>query len=187
MYLCVFRSGVFECEHSLPFWAKKPDKNLNVCTFSKGMTRVRLSLAGLGNSPIVPVDDSVDREWLELQSQLREDRKFAEDTERAIQDLGIENDEQLMNIGDLRDAIAEKEAANEQKRIAALEVQERFLWDLSFAVKKCLVEERGATTMQGVAISQVPVKAILDAAEVEDPQPHEWMTWIEEKFQQQQP
>lgn len=151
----------------------------------KHHSSARRSLLG---SPLAPIDDaSADREWMELQSKLAADQKFAEDTERAIHELGLENDEPMMSLSEMREVVEAKEAANEEKRNAALAAQERFLWDLSFAMKKCLVEERGPTTMQGVALSQLPIKSILDAAEVEDPQPHEWMKWIEEKFQQQQP
>lgn len=128
-----------------------------------------------------------DREWMALQSQLREDEQFANSTEQMINAIGVENDEQHMNIDSLQAVIAEKEQANERKRVAALEHQDRLIWELAFAMKRWLVEEKGATTMEGVALSQLPVSTILKDADEEDPQPQDWMQWIEQKYRQQQP
>jgi hypothetical protein len=99
-------------------------------------------------------------------------------------ELAEENDEAFMNPNELRALILAKESQNEEKRLDALSVQDRFIWDLSLAVKLCIVEELGPTTMPGVATAQIPIQAVLEAAEAEDPQPSEWTQWIEHKFLQ---
>lgn len=124
---------------------------------------------------------------MQLQSQLREDEAFANSTEQMINAIGLENDEQHMSIDSLQALIEEKEQANERKRVAALEHQDRLIWELAFAMKRWLVEEKGATSMEGVTLSQLPVSSILKEADEEDPQPQDWMQWIEQKYRQQQP
>jgi len=122
-----------------------------------------------------------EREWLRLQARLTDDQQIARDTELAIQSLG-ENSGQFMNTDELRDSVMAKEAMAEELRQEALDTQSKFIWELSLAIKRCLVSEAGPTTLRGVAISQIPVQAVLDDAESEDPQPHEWLTWAERRF-----
>jgi hypothetical protein len=112
-------------------------------------------------------------------------RQAASIADQALNELRDENDEAFLDANELRALILEKEATNEQKRLSALETQDRFLWDLSLAVKRCLVEERGQTSMGGHAIAQVTIPSLLEIAEAEDPQPSEWGTWIEQKLVQQ--
>jgi hypothetical protein len=123
-----------------------------------------------------------DREWIRLQASLQSASQLAASTDQAVRELVDENDEAFMNAAQLRERIAEKEAANERRRNEALAEQEKFIWDLSLAIKRCLVEEKGPTTINGVAISHLPVRALLDMAETEDPQPDTWAGWIECKF-----
>jgi hypothetical protein len=126
-----------------------------------------------------------EREWMQIQSTLESNRELAATSNQAIQELGDENDEAFMNVDQLRGVIARKEALNERKRTDALAVQEKFIWDLALAVKRCLVDEKGQTTINGVAISQLAVQSVLNMAETEDPEPDAWCRWIEGKFVQQ--
>jgi hypothetical protein len=71
---------------------------------------------------------------------------------------------------------------NGRTRADALAIQEKFLWDPSFAVKRCLVEEKWQATLEEVALSQVSVQSIMDRAETEDPQPETWSEWLGGKF-----
>jgi hypothetical protein len=129
--------------------------------------------------------DASDREWILLQATLQSTSQRGASTHQAVRELVDENDETFMNVAQLRERIAEKEAANERKRNEALAEQDKFIWDLSLAIKRCLVEEKGPTTINGVAISHLPVQTLLDMAEADDPEPDTWARWIEGKFCQQ--
>jgi hypothetical protein len=126
-----------------------------------------------------------DREWIQLQQSVDENRQLAATAQQSIQGLVSGNDEAFMNAAQLREVIQRKETENERGRVNALSIQEKFIWDLSFALKRCLVEEKGSTTLEGIAVSQLPVQSILECAETEDPQPENWSRWIEDKFRQQ--
>ena len=63
-------------------------------------------------------------------------------------------------------------------------MKERFIWDLSLAMKSCLVDEFGPSTDNAVKISTVRIHDIMDRAQEENPQPHEWSQWIENQYVQ---
>jgi len=126
-----------------------------------------------------------DREWIALQRRTEATGMAAEAIDREIQGIIDENDEAFMNAEQLRGVIQRKEEANELKRTEVLAEQDKLLWDLTFAYKRCLVEEAGPTTLKGIGLSQVSVPSILSMAENEDPQPSEWATWIQNKYRQE--
>jgi hypothetical protein len=76
----------------------------------------------------------------------------------------------------------QKQSTNDRSRRRALAIQDKLIWDLSFAMKRCLVEEKWQTTLKGIAIAQLPVQSLLDCAETEDPQPETWHRWIKNKY-----
>ena len=63
-----------------------------------------------------------------------------------------------------------------------VEAQDRFIWDLSLAIKQYLVQEKGASTMQGIAISQIPIQHVIENFDEEEPEPEQWEQWIKDKF-----
>jgi hypothetical protein len=126
-----------------------------------------------------------DREWMRLQAAVDENRELAASAEQSVRVLVNENDETFMNAAQLREVIQRKGESTERARTKALALQEKLLWDLSFAVKRCLVEEKGQTTLEGIAFSQVSVQSVVDCAESEDPSPETWSDWIDNKFRGQ--
>jgi hypothetical protein len=111
--------------------------------------------------------------------------RLAESSEREVRSLIDEDDEAFMNAHELQALIERKTTVTQTKRQDVLFEQDKLLWDLSLAFKRCLVAERGATTMAGVQISHISVQSVLDRAEAEDPQPQDWTNWIQDKFLQE--
>jgi hypothetical protein len=166
----------------------------------KRRTAVRLSLLSTsdtisnytGNRDVSPLTSGrssnisqSDREWMRIQGEIEENKQLAESAEQSVRAFANENDETFMNATQLREVIQRKGEAIDRARTDALALQEKFLWDLTFAVKRCLVEEKGQTTLEGVALSQVSVQSVVDCAESEDPTPETWSDWIDNKFRGQ--
>lgn len=92
--------------------------------------------------------------------------------------------EDLINLENLRDDVELKEEYIKEFRQNALAVQQKFIWELSFAIKQYLVEEKGPETEEGIHISQYSVQKMLETAIDEEPDPSTWLSWIEKKFAQ---
>ena len=123
---------------------------------------------------------SNDVEFLEIQERVKKDFERTKETsqrlEQALKDQNIAENEELKTENEKK-----KQYINELNE-QILEVQDRFIWELSFAVKQYLVQQKGCTSMEGIAISHIPVQQILEDADTEDPQSHQWIDWIEKKF-----
>jgi hypothetical protein len=49
-------------------------------------------------------------------------------------------------------------------------------------VKRCLVDEKGEITINGVAMSQLAVKSVIDMMDTENHDPGSWRRWIDGQF-----
>ena len=120
-------------------------------------------------------DSTVDEEWEELNKKLKVCGNFSDEPE----DLSIDQSD---HAEILKQEITEKQ--NECKRLEQgfEELRQRFMWDLSLAMKQCLVEELGPESENGVVLSTVRIHDIMDRSVIDDPQPLEWNSWIEDQY-----
>lgn len=111
-----------------------------------------------------------------IKNEIEEVKKASEIAKKAIRDHNIMENEYLI------ESLKEKENCVMLLQDQVFEAQNRFLWDLSLAMKQYLVQQKGASTMQGIAISQIPIQNIIESFDEEEIEPEQWEQWIEDKF-----
>ena len=81
-----------------------------------------------------------------------------------------------------KESVEEKEKEVEEYRNEIKDMKQRFIWDLSLAIKRKLCTEIGMTSEEAVRIASVPITSIISSLEEEDPKPKTWINWITQKF-----
>lgn len=80
-----------------------------------------------------------------------------------------------------------KEQQIEKLAEDAWAIQEKFLWELSLAIKRQIMAEKGLDSKEAIDVSTVSCQKIIDCASIETPHPNEWESWIHEKYSQLKP
>ena len=111
-----------------------------------------------------------------IQNEIEEVKKAGEIAKKALRDQNI------LENKFLAESLKEKENCIILLQEQIVEAQDRFIWDLSLAIKQYLVQEKGASTMQGIAISQIPIQHVIENFDEEEPEPEQWEQWIKDKF-----
>ena len=160
----------------------------------KGTRKVRLSLLSApllsptdepaGRRVSISTVDSSEDEWAAMQRKLDSEMVFIEKADaealNALKEAKIA--ESSENLASIRESIDVKNEEVEILQEELAEIEDRFVWDLALALKRCLVEEAGPETERGVAISCKSVSSIVEQAIEEGPLPHEWSSWITRQY-----
>lgn len=131
------------------------------------------------DGPSSMISNNSDSEWDGIQSKM-----ISEIDDSDSDDSFCRTGADLIDLENLRDTVELKEEYLKEYHQNALAVKQKLIWDLSFAIKQYLVEEKGPETEEGVHISQFSVQKMLETAIDEEPDPSTWNSWIENKFTQ---
>jgi hypothetical protein len=61
-------------------------------------------------------------------------------------------------------------------------IEKKFVWETTLAFKKYLIEQKGATSQDGMRISNIPIQHILETVMEERINPFQWVDFIEKQF-----
>jgi hypothetical protein len=123
--------------------------------------------------------DQSDDEWERLQAEAHKIRLASRACDPPLNG-GTFSSENIPAREALETYVTEKERSASEMTAQALELQARFVWDLSFAIKRMLVSEN--TGSQSELISRIGVQDIVVKLEEDPPYPQNWMEWIRGEF-----
>jgi len=131
--------------------------------------------------------DTVDDDLMQLQKAHEESKKKAEEYEYLDQNCSEESvlyDDSLPSVDELQGDIAEKTQQIEDLKQKINDMNQRFVWDLSLAIKRKIFANPTISIENKMHFSNLSISTILDRAEKENPDPHEWKRWIEKQYDQ---
>ena len=109
----------------------------------------------------------------------------SEQSKETIQDISEDDnagsDDDDMEIP-TQESVDQKEKDVAEYRQEINDLKQRFVWDLSLAIKRKLCTEKGMTSAESLRISSIPISSIINSLEEEDPNPKTWISWITQKF-----
>jgi hypothetical protein len=125
--------------------------------------------------------DQSDEEWESLQAQTRLFTLTNHELNSSVDDsspipLDVPSREVLETF------ISEKQRSASEMTTQALDLQARFVWDLSFAIKQMLVSENSSSPAQAETISRIGVQDIVAKLQEDPPYPQDWIDWIRHEF-----
>lgn len=123
-------------------------------------------------------DSSNDLEWELFQEKLRIQDEEIEECNVIAADIM-----KLDQTVDIIEEIAEKEEIVATKKELAFELQKRFIWDLSFALKQYYLFDTDTSPEDLKKYSSLELLDIVKRSVVEKPEPHEWISWVVEQYQ----
>jgi hypothetical protein len=88
----------------------------------------------------------------------------------------------LLTPEQMEDQIEMKEHAVSELKEQALDLQDRFVWDLAVAVKQLLVVKWLRDPGISEGISKVGVMDILTNLQEDPPYPEDWVEWIQDQY-----
>jgi hypothetical protein len=91
--------------------------------------------------------------------------------------------ESLPIVDNAQEVIEQKEREIAQLTAQAIDIQARFVWDLSFAIKQMFFAENFRNPKKAEAISRIGVRDIVQRLESDPCYPEDWIPWIQEPFQ----
>jgi hypothetical protein len=131
--------------------------------------------------------DQSDGEWESLQAKVALGSELISHTDsdllRSLDDDPSCCIESLPMADNTQEVIDEKEREIAQLTAQAIDMQARFVWDLSFAIKQMIVGESLQNPKRAEAISRIGVRDIVRRLESDPPYPEDWIPWILEPFQ----
>jgi len=131
----------------------------------------------------VSTTDQSDGEWDRLQARVAAASLMGAQAEAsaraALEDESLDLGD-FPFIDDAPSVISMKEAEAEELTEQAVDIQSRFVWDLSFAIKQMLIQENAG---KAEAISRIGVRDIVKRLESDPPHPRDWVPWIREAFE----
>ena len=109
-----------------------------------------------------------------------------ENNETNHVDFSSDNDNAGSDDDDMeiptKESVEEKEKEVEEYRNEIKDLKQRFIWDLSLAIKRKLCAEKGMTSEESIRIASVPITSIISSLDQEDPLPKTWINWITQKL-----
>ena len=128
--------------------------------------------------------DSCDSEWQKIQQRLKETKElYNDDKSNNIDFLEFEQyDENSSNHANLSQHVQDVEYQVEELKKRLNQMKERFIWDLSLAIKRKSVSKLKIDSKEAISISNISVQSILENSKIDEPSPHEWKRWIEKQF-----
>lgn len=138
------------------------------------------------NNQLSDLSDASDAEWENLQSKLKvSNSNLIEDVPNDYEDefvdplYDIENLPMCANIDAQIDA---KQKEIDRIQQIALDLQDRFVWDLSLAIKKELFRKNFKDHKKREEIANVGIAGIVEMNQNDPKSPEEWKEWITKQY-----
>lgn len=126
-----------------------------------------------------PSSDSSD--WIQFQKR----KSSSNDTlEEMSDDCNDQSDDELPTAEQLQESVLEKEKLSEEMTNELNDMRERFLWDLALATKRNMITNYDLSEEQVQKLSCKSIQSIVSRLDIDNPQPHEWISWLEIQFRQ---
>ena len=138
------------------------------------------------NSRFTSTTDQSDDEWDRLQRKVEADARMANLADAGLFEDSIEmsemSEENLCWSDNLPELVKMKEQERDKMHSQAIDMQSRFIWDLSLAVKRLLIAKNRKSTKKEEQIALVDVRQIVQKLEADPPYPSEWEEWINNQY-----
>ena len=129
--------------------------------------------------------DQSDAEWEQLQSRIHTSNDIMNYANSSLErSISFENDENLPIYSNMELQVKAKTKEADRVRKLAIEMQNRFVWDLSLAIKESLVYHKRHIRGAEEKISRVGIDQIVNDLQDNPVSPEEWQEWITQKFLQ---
>ncbi|OHT15344.1 hypothetical protein TRFO_42572 [Tritrichomonas foetus] len=132
------------------------------------------------SSVVSDLSNQSDLEWEQLQSKIHATNDIMEIANSALE-KGIDvlgNDENLPIYSNMNLQVEAKQREADRVRKIALEMQDRFVWDLSLAIKKDLVFQNRKDSAKEAGIAIVGIRDIVHNMQDDPCCPDEWKEYI---------
>ena len=138
------------------------------------------------NPRFASTTDQSDEEWDRLQRKVEADARMADIADAGLFEDSLEQSEMSEeNLGwhdNMPELISMKGQERDKLHRQALEMQSRFMWDLSLAVKRMLVAKNIKNPKKEEKVAMVDVRGIVNKLETEPPYPTDWEAWIDSQY-----
>lgn len=132
------------------------------------------------------ISDASDAEWDNLQSKLQVTDNIYDTTNQNFENEFIDpiynNIENMPVCANMELQIDAKQKELERVQQIALDLQDRFVWDLSLAIKKELFRKNFHDLQKREDIANVGIQGIVDRNQNDPKSPEEWKDWITEQY-----
>lgn len=137
------------------------------------------------NSKLSDISDATDAEWENIQSKINvsnsifnvEEQNYGDEFVDPLYDL-----ENMPNRANLDAQIEAKQKELDRVQQIALDLQDRFVWDLSLAIKKDLFRKHYNDHKKREEIANVGISGIVERNQNDPKNPEEWKEWITEQY-----
>ena len=121
-----------------------------------------------------------DIELENISSNISQPKMISESGDETV----FENDKENMPIyANINDEIDAKETDVEQTKQIALDLQDRFVWDLCLAIKQDLCQKHKHSKAAEEAIAKLGIRDLVAKFQNDPVDPVEWKDWIMEQYQ----
>ena len=138
------------------------------------------------NPRFASTTDQSDEEWDRLQRKVEADARMADIADAGLFEDSLEQSEMSEeNLGwydNMPELISMKGQERDKLHRQALEMQSRFMWDLSLAVKRMLVAKNAKNPKKEEKVALVDVRGIVNKLETDPPYPTDWEVWIDSQY-----